>query len=268
MLCRVLRVNRSTYYKHFNHPVAPRTLENQTIRCAILEIHSVFKKRFGAAKIKVVLSRDYGIHISIGRVYRLMKEMQLPKISTAKPKALFKSTSSDESFPNRLNKNFNVPAPNLVWCSDITYIRTSNGFAYLCVIIDLFSRMVIAYSLSHSMSSSLVIDALRIALHKRHPNSPPLFHSDRGSQYTSVSVRRFCDDNNISQSFSAKGHPYDNAVVESFFKFLKLEETNRKSFANISDLRLALFRYIDRFYNLSRPHSAINMLSPAIKDSL
>ena len=255
-MCRVLKVNRSGYYKHFSSETAARTVENQKIRTAILEIHNKFNKRFGAAKIKVVLFRDYGINSSVGRVYRLLKGMNLPKMSTVKPVRI-KSNTPDINFENKLKQQFNVPAPNLVWCSDITYIKTGSSFSYLCVIIDLFSRKVISYNVSNSMTSKPVIDTLHSAVKTRTPQNPVLFHSDQGVQYTSELTRKFCDEHDLVQSFSAKAHPYDNAVAESFFKHLKHEDLNRKSFNTIRDVKLAVFRYIDCFYNTLRPHSAI-----------
>lgn len=260
-----MNVNRSSYYKHHTSEPAPRTLENQRIRSAILEIHTKYNKRLGAAKINVVLSRDYGINISLGRVYRLMKNMNLPKMSTAKP-AFNKTKAPELILDNKLNKKFDVPSKNLVWCSDITYIKTGNSFSYLCVIMDLFSRKIIAYNVSSSMTSKLVIDTLDAAIRKRKPQNV-ILHSDRGVQYTSEAFRSFCDLYNVSQSFSAKGHPYDNAVVESFFKYLKKEELHRRHFRMLGEVKLAVFKYIDCFYNSIRPHSAIDMLTPLLKDS-
>lgn len=144
MLCRVLNVNRSTYYKHFSSKPVPRTIENQEIRSAILAIYSNSKKRLGAAKMKVVLFHDYGINISVGRVYRLMKGMQLPKMSTRKPR-VYTIQEAQVHCVNHLEQKFNPPEPNQVWVSDITYVRVSSGFAYLCAIMDLFSRKTIAF---------------------------------------------------------------------------------------------------------------------------
>lgn len=266
-MCRVLRVNRSTYYKHFSAKPAPRTLENQEIRSKILQIYSSSKKRLGATKIQVVLLRDYGINISVGRVYRLMKGMQLPKMSTIKPKVL-QTQESPSQCTNYLEQKFNPPEPNQVWVSDITYIKISSGFAYLCVIMDLFSRKIIAFRVHHRMDSSFVIQTLNNALETRKPQDSLLFHSDRGSQYTSHSFRRFCDENNIVQSFSKKGYPWDNSVVESFFKYAKQEEFSRRSFTSVSEVKLAAFEYIEGFYNSKRPHSANKMLTPNEKEIL
>ncbi len=243
-------MNRSTYYKHFSSKPAPRTIENQEIRSRILEIYSHSKKRLGAAKIQVVLLRDYGINISVGRVYRLMKDMQLPKMSTIKPQRSKATEEHEATYHNRLEQRFNPPGPNQVWVSDITYIRTGSGFVYLCVVMDLFSRKVIAYRVHSRMDSHFVIQTLQNALDARRPKDHVLFHSDRGSQYTGKDFRRFCDENNIIQSFSKKGYPWDNSVVESFFKYLKKEELNRKHFQKLEDVKLVVFQYIEGFLTL------------------
>lgn len=194
-----------------------------------------------------------------------MKQMQLPKMSTIKPKIHIVKEAQGHCI-NHLQQQFNPPQPNQVWVSDITYINISGGFAYLCAIMDLFSRKIIAFRVHHNMSASFVMQTLRLALSRRQPPSTLLFHSDRGSQYTSSIFRKFCDDNNIVQSFSKKGYPWDNSVMESFFKFAKLEEFSRRSFANISEVKTAAFQYIEGFYNSKRPHSANQMLSPNEKE--
>lgn len=261
-LCRVLRVNRSTYYKHYSSTPASRTLENQKLRSLILEIYSKYKKRFGAGKIQIILERDYGIHISTGRVYRLMNGMQLPKMSTIKPSYQKGATQTHVEYSNYLKQNFNPPSPNQVWASDITYIKTTNRFVYLCVIMDLFSRKIIAYRVHHRMDSSFVLQTVQDALEIRKPENPLLFHTDRGSQYTCSQMRQFCDSNNVVQSFSKKGHPWDNAVLESFFKYAKREELGRHSYQNITEVKIAVFKYIEAFYNNQRPHSANQMVTP------
>lgn len=265
ILCRVLRVNRSTYYKHFHHAPAPRTLENQKIRSAILELYAKSGKRFGAYKIRQRLSVEYGISISTGRVYRLMKSMQLPKMSSVKPKAVFSTNTADSDCPNHLKQNFNPSAPNQVWVSDITYIRVGGRFYYLCIVIDLFARKVIAYRVSPKMNVQLTIDTFLSAWNNRGQPTGLLFHSDRGCQYTAKEFRKLLDAHDVVQSFSAKAHPYDNAVAESFFKFLKLEETNRKTYCSLHELQLSLFTYI-HFYNSQRPHGSNAYLTPNEKE--
>ncbi len=265
-LCHTLKVNRSTYYKHFTLPPAPRTVKNQQIKKHILSIYMESKKRLGAAKVKVVLERDYGISISVGRVYRLMKSMNLPKMSTTKPKFSYTKPKVSLACPNHLNQQFNPTEPNRVWTSDISYIPVKNRFVYLCVILDLYSRKVIAWKVRTRMTTSLVLDTLQTALDKRQPAQPLLFHTDRGTQYTSSEMRQFLDYHSLTYSYSKKGYPWDNAVTESFFKHMKKEELDRRVFKTIQEVTLSSFEYIEGFYNPKRPHSANNMLTPNQKE--
>ena len=257
----MLQVNRSSYYKHFSTGVSARELENQALRSDILVIYSKSNKRLGAYKIRQRLLVEYNKKVSVGRVYRLMKSMTLPKMSTVKPKHRSQSPDSDIR-QNHLNGEFNPKAINQVWASDITYVRVSARFCYICVVMDLFSRKILAYKVSTRIDTKLVLDTFRDAYSKRGCPTGVMFHSDQGSQYTSLDFRKELDRVNFVQSFSAKGHPYDNAVLESFFKYLKHEELNRKSFSSLRALSLALFEYIEGFYNIRRPHSANNWLAP------
>ena len=266
-LCRVLKVNRSTYYKFLNHRPSAREIENTEIRSRILEIYAASDKRLGAHKIQICLQRDYCIHIIVGRVYRLMKTMNLPKMSTIKPPRP-RHFSQNIACENILAQNFDQPEPNLVWVSDFTYLRVAGRFYYLCVILDLFSRKVIAYRVSPKMDRFLAIDTLRDAVAARNPSPGLIFHSDRGSQFTSDDFRRVLDEFHFVQSFSAKGHPYDNAVVECFFKYLKKEETDRRSYQSLDQLKRSLFSYINGFYNSLRPHSHNRDLSPIQRENL
>ncbi|MBE5041047.1 DDE-type integrase/transposase/recombinase [Ructibacterium gallinarum] len=155
-LCRVLQVNRSTYYKHFSTAPAPRVKENQHIASLILHIYADYHKRLGAYKTAVVLQRDYGIRISVGRVYRLMKSLQLPKMSTDKP-TVHRVASHDPSCLNLLQQQFQQKALSLVWASDITYIKADRKWYYLCIVMDQFSRKVIAWHISAKPDVALVI---------------------------------------------------------------------------------------------------------------
>jgi len=259
-LCRVLQVNRSTYYKHFFSSPAPRNKENQVIKSYILHIYADYNKRLGAYKIAYVLQRDYGIHISVGRVYRLMKNMQLPAMSTSKPKYIYATDTGD--FHNRLKQLFTQKAPNLVWVSDFTYLKAANRWYYLCVIIDLFSRKVVAWHITPNPTVDLVLKTFKKAYSARKEPFGLMFHSDRGSLYTAFAFRQLLDSLNVVQSFSKKGYPFDNAVCEAFFKYLKKEETNRKTFHNYEELRQSVFEYIKGYYNSRRPHSSLGYLTP------
>ena len=256
-----MRVNRSTYYKHFNSKPSAREMENQALRSDILVLYSKSKKRMGAYKIRHRLMVEYNKKISVGRVYRLMKSMDLPKMSTVKPKSSYKK-DGDNNLKNLLKKEFNPKNPNQVWVSDITYVRVSGRFCYVCAIMDLYSRKILAYKVSSKIDTKLAIDTFNLAYTRRGCPKGVLFHTDQGTQYTAKDFCKLLDKANFVQSFSAKGHPYDNAVMESFFKYLKHEELNRRVFISIHELNLALFEYIEGFYNSRRPHSANNWLSP------
>ena len=207
-LCRVLGVNRSTYYKYINHHESNREKENRHIRKCILVLYAKSKKRFGAEKMKICLQRDYRINISAGRVYRLMKSMNLPKMSAVKPFKHKSKSDSDGECKNILSQKFNQSAPNKAWVCDFTYIRTAGRFYYLCVILDLFSRKVIAYKLSNKIDSKLAIDTVNAAVAARGKSKGIIFHTDRGSQFTSAEFRRHLDNLNMIQSFSAEGHKH------------------------------------------------------------
>lgn len=265
-MCKVLNVNRSTYYKHFKEQESPRALENQELRSNILAIYSKSKKRLGAYKIRQRLMIEYGENVSVGRVYRLMKSMTLPKMSTIKPISIHKKPEDGE-YKNHLNQEFNPKEPNVSWVSDITYVKVNNRFCYICTIIDLFSRKVIGYKVSNKIDTKLALDTFNSACTKRGFPKGVIFHSDRGSQYTSKDFRNALDEACFIQSFSAKGYPYDNAVMESFFKYLKKEELNRRTFNSIKELEISLFEYIESFYNKIRPHSHNEYLSPDEKEN-
>ena len=194
-----------------------------------------------------------------------MKSMTLPQMSTAKPYQHHKSENSE--CINHLEQKFDQKAPNLVWVSDITYIKAGGKWYYLCVIIDLFSRKVIAWDLSAHPNANLVISTFQKAYQSRNAPYGLMFHSDRGSQYTALAFKKLLDSLNIVQSFSKKGYPFDNAVAESFFKYLKKEETDRRIYSSLADLRIALFEYIDGYYNSRRPHGSLGYLTPNEKDS-
>ena len=195
-----------------------------------------------------------------------MKTMNLPPMSTRKPKYIH--AISDIECKNHLEQQFYPQEPNQVWASDITYIRAGGKWYYLCVIIDLFSRKVIAWKISGRADVDLTISTFKLAYESRNYPEYLMFHSDRGCQYTAQSFRNLMDSCDVLQSFSKKGYPFDNAVLESFFKYLKLEETNRKTYATLQELQLSVFEYIEGFYNSKRPHGTLNYLTPNEKENL
>ena len=225
-------------------------------------------KRLGINKIKICLQNEYCLFVSTGRVYHLMKGINLPKMSTVKPPKFKHNNTENLTLENKLAKNFNVTDPNQVWVCNFTYVKVGQRFSYICAIIDLYARKVIAYNVSNRINTDLAIKTLQSAVKARKASNGILFHTDRGSQFTSHNFRKLLDSLNIIQSFSAKAHPYDNAVMECFFKYLKKEELNRRSFSSFDQLKLSLVKYIDGFYNPIRPHSHNNGLSPNKMESL
>lgn len=266
-LCRVLNVNRSTYYKHFHSQPSPREKENQLIVSLILRIYADYDKHLVAYKITYVLMRDYGIKISVGRVYRLMKTLQLPKMSTDRPPCHRKPADNGQ-YPNCLRQQFSPHAPNLTWASDFTYIKVNSKWYYLCIIMDLFSRKIIAWHISGRADVDFVITTFKKVYAKRNAPYGLMFHSDRGAQYTAFSFRRLLDSLDIVQSFSKKGYPFDNACCEAFFKYLKKEETNRRTYHTLQEFHNSVFEYIEGFYNSRRPHTSLGLLTPDEKERL
>ncbi|HIV61535.1 MAG TPA: IS3 family transposase [Candidatus Butyricicoccus avistercoris] len=238
------------------------------IRQKILELYAKTDKRLGVNKIKICLENEYCLFVSTGQMYRLMKEMNIPKMSTIKPPTFKLKTPENQTFENKLAQNFNVPAPNQVWVCDFTYVKVGQRFGYICVIMDLYARKVISYKISNHINTDSAIKTLQSAVKSRKISKGILFHTDRGSQFTAYDFRKLIDSLHIVQSFSAKVHPYDSAVIECFFKYLKKEELNRRSFSSIQQLNLSLVKYIDGFYNPIRPHSHNNGLSPNQMESL
>ena len=266
MLCRVLHVNRSTYYNFINKRPSKREVENQRLRKLLLEIYMKAKKRIGTRAFKIILLRDYGVNISEGRILRLLKSMTLPKMSTIKPR--FKSKKAPVfSSDNLLKQEFNPNSPNQVWTTDFTYISIGpKRHVYLCAILDLYSRKCIAWKVSDRIDAKLACDTLEIAINKRKPKEPIIFHSDQGSQFKSASFRKLLDEHQLLASYSKPGYPYDNAVTEVFFKYLKQREINRRTYHSIQEVQLSCFEYIEQFYNNYNPHSANNGLTPNRKE--
>jgi len=213
----------------------------------------------GAYKLTYVLGRDYGIHISVGRVYRLMSSMNLPKLPSVKPRYSYHLDSG--ICTNHLQQKFNQKAPNLAWASDFTYIKVCGRWVYLCIVMDLFSRKIIGWHIAGKHNVELTMLAFKKAYKSRDIKYGLIFHSDQGSEYTAFSFRELLDSLNIVQSFSKKGYPFDNACCESFFKFLKRNLTNRKTYYSLEELQLDIFQYMN-MYNSRLPHGSIGYKTP------
>lgn len=260
-MCRILGVTRSGYYHYKKHRYSQRKTENKVILELIRQIWKKSYHTYGYRRIHAEL-RSQGLRINRKRVLRLMKEKSI----SAKTKKKFKRTTDSNHnnyvSPNLLNQNFNVELPNTVWVADITYISTHEGWLYLSVILDLYSRKVVGWSMSNRMTSQLVIDSLEHAIEVRKPEAGLIFHSDRGSQYSSFDFRRSLKKHKIIQSMSGKGNCYDNAVAESFFHTLKTEWIYWEKFKTRNEAKSSIFSFIEVFYNRKRRHSYLEYLSP------
>lgn len=239
---------------------------DQDDRVLLREIRKIFLesgKRYGRPKLLEGL-RNQGYRVGGNRVGKLMQRAGIRSICTKKWKVA--TTDSKHNMPvsaNLIGRNFSAPGPNRVWVSDITYIRTKTGWLYLCVILDLYSRRIVGWSLQPHMKATLVCEALRRALAKRTVEPWKLiFHSDRGSQYASNLVRNLLRENKIISSMSRKGDCYDNAVAESVFGIIKRELVHITELENLVDTRREMFQYIEGFYNRRRIHSYLDYMSP------
>ncbi len=259
-MAEVLKVSRSRYYTWLKDPYIKQHKDAQ-LGERIEQIFLDSGKRYGSPKIHNHL-KDEQISCGKKRVARIMRQKGLK----ARQKKKFKQTTdSNHSHPvaeNILNRNFIVDEPNRVWVSDITYLWTQEGWLYLSVIIDLFSRLIVGYSMSEHIDTVIVMDAFTMAVNNRNPPKGLIFHSDRGVQYASKEFRELLKKYEAIQSMSRKGNCWDNACAESFFSTLKIEEVYRCSYRTRQEARLSVFEYLEVFYNRFRKHSFLDYLSP------
>lgn len=262
MMCRLLQVSHSGFYAWRVRPESQRAKTDRELTERIRKIHADSDGVYGAAKVCAELN-ERGYPCGRHKVARLMRQAGLR--GCPKPKFTV-TTQRDPSHPvadNLLEQDFTAAGPNERWASDITYISTRQGWLYLAVVMDLFSRRIVGWSMSRWISRHLVIDALNMAIGQRCPDGALLHHSDRGSQYTSDDFRDELERHDIECSMSGRGNCYDNAVVESFFGLLKRERVNRKYYVTRDDAKQDIFEYIECFYNRKRRHGYLGNISPA-----
>jgi transposase InsO family protein len=260
-MCRVFRVSRSGYYASSSRPESARAQEDRVIADEVQSIFEEHKGRHGAPRIHQEL-RNRGRRVSRKRVRKTMCMRQLRASAPRKRVRTTDSRHNEAIAPNLLSQRFVAYAPNHTWAGDITYIPTDEGWLYLAVFIDLFSRKVIGWSMSAHLDGELALAALKMALRTRRPGSALIVHSDRGVQYAAKDFRRLLRDWFSIPSMSAKGNCYDNAVSESFFATLKKELVHRVRYRTRDAARAAIFEYIESYYNRRRLHSSLAYLSP------
>lgn len=262
-LCRVLQVSRSGYYDWQGRPPSRRAQEDERLLVKIRGIHRGSRATYGSPRIHDAL-RDEGERCGEHRVARLMRVNAIRAKTVRKFKA---TTNSNHDYPvaeNLLAQDFTATGPNQRWVSDITYVWTREGWLYLAVVLDLYSRAIVGWAMERRMTSQLVRDALVMALWRRGTIQGLLLHSDRGSQYAADDYQQLLRVNGITCSMSRKGNCYDNAAMESFFGTLKQELVYHEDYSTRAEAKASIFEYIETFYNHQRKHSAINYQAPMV----
>ena len=263
MMCRVLGVSKSGYYSWLKREPSLRETENQNLMTQIRSIHLKSKRTYGSPRITNEL-KGRSVHVSRPRVARLMRKAGIRAVTKRRFVATTDSKHNYQVAANLLNRNFNTSRPGEVWVSDITYIRTREGWLYLTIILDLFDRKVIGWSTSKTLKArDTVIPAWRMAAMSRPIHEKLIFHSDRGVQYACNEFKNHLSAKSmVLQSMSRKGDCWDNAVAESFFKTIKTEWIYRHKYTTRKQAELSVFEYIETWYNTQRRHSSLNYLSP------
>lgn len=259
-MCDTLGVSRSGFHAWLNRPPSQRSRADDVLGRHVHESFLASDRTYGSRRVWRDVLAD-GFDCGLHRIERLMREQGL----RARPRRRKKPTDSDERFiiaANVLDRRFSADAPNRKWLADFTYVWTADGWLYVAVVLDLFARRIVGWSMQASMTSQLVTDALMMALWRRGKPERVMHHSDRGSQYTSETFQKLLADNGIQCSMSRSGNVWDNAAMESFFSSLKTERTAGKTYRTRDAARADVFDYIERFYNPSRRHSANGYMSP------
>lgn len=258
--CRVLGVSRAGYYEARRRPAKPAVCKLSVhLKAAFL----ASQQSYGSRRLVTAMASS-GLHIGRYKVRRLMRQSGLKPLWRRKFVHTTDSKHDLPVAPNVLNRQFNPPAPNLAYVTDITYIRTGAGWLYLAIVLDLYARKVVGWAMAPAMPAQLVCDALNMAIRQRRPRPGLIVHSDRGSQYASAAYQQLLAKQGFVCSMSRKGNCWDNAVAERFFLNLKMERVWQRQYANHAEARADITDYIVGFYNCRRINSALGNLSPAV----
>jgi putative transposase len=260
-MCRVLNVSRSGYYYWRSHQSSSYHHRNASLVQEIRHVYHENHQVYGSPRITRAL-RARGIVCNVKRVASLMQKHDIWAKTKKRFKVTTNSSKTKNASPNLVKQQFNAEGPNRLWTSDFTSIWTWEGWLYLAVVLEVFSRRIIGYAMSHSSSAQLIENALHHALTDRTVAPGLVFHSDRGSQYSSDTVRAIINKQKMEQSMSGTGNCYDNAITETFFHTLKTEMVSWERFETRDEARRKIFEYIELFYNRKRLHSSIGYMAP------
>jgi len=263
LLCSVLAVSRQAYYAWRSRPPSVRELRDRELKALIVEVFAQSRRTYGAPRVAKTLRRKRGQPVATKRVARLMVELGLKGLSRGrKGRATTVQDPAALAAPDLVKRDFTAAAPDLVWVADITYVRCYDGWLYLAIVMDLFSRKIVGWSMRASLEAEIVSDALAMAVARRRPAAAVVHHSDRGSQYTSLLMGKTLRELGVVPSMGSRGCAYDNAACESAIGTIKLELVEQHVFATRDVARLRVFDYIEAFYNPLRMHSTLGDLSP------
>jgi putative transposase len=262
LLCRVLGVSRAGYYAWTKRPACQRAVQDAELTEQIRTIHERSRGTYGAPRVHAELRLDHGVQVGRKRVARLMRTAGLVGCHRRRRQGLTRRDSQAAPAPDLVERAFTAEQPDRLWTADITYVPTWSGWLYLAVVLDVFSRRVVGWAMADHLRSELVLDALDMAIWNRRPAAGLIHHSDQGCQYTSLAFGRRCQQAGITPSMGSVGDAYDNAVTESFFATLECELLDRHRFRTHTEARMAVFDYLEGFYNPRRRHSALGYLSP------
>jgi putative transposase len=260
-MCRMLKVSTPGFYAWRARPPSQRVIDDAGLTERIKKIHTAHGGRVGVRRVHDELRRA-GVACAHKRVHRLMRTAGLRGVHPRPYKRTTLPDRFDPALPDLLHRGWSPAAPDTAWVGDVTYLKTWQGWAYLATVIDCFSRRVVGFAVADHMRTDLITDALRMAIIHRNPPSGVIFHSDRGAQYTSAEFRDFCRNNGVRPSVGRTGICYDNAVAESFFATLKKELIHLHPWPTLAHLRVAVFEYIESYYNRRRRHSTIGYDTP------
>ena len=266
MMSRVLGVSKSGFYAWANRKPSARVQRDGVLAAKIRNAYQASKGIYGAPRLQADL-RAEGVHVGKKRVARLMREEGLVGVSRRKGVITTTPAKKAPRAPDLVDRNFVSKNINELWVADITYIPTWAGFLYLAVVLDAFSRKIVGWSMALSLHTQIVLDALEMALWQRRPKDV-IHHSDQGSQYTSLAFGKRCKEAGVRPSMGSVGDAYDNAMCESFFATLECELLNRRRFKTQAEAKMAIFEFIEAFYNPRRRHSALGYMAPNAYEAL
>jgi transposase InsO family protein len=261
-MCRLLKVSKSGFYAWMRRPMSAHARMDVRLTAVIRAIHGYSKGTYGAPRVHAELVLGQGMHVARKRVARLMRAAGL---RGAQKRRFVRTTVSDSSerwAPDLVDREFTVTRPNKLWVADLTYVATWAGFLYVAVVIDVFSRRVIGWAMAPHLRTELVLATLEMAYTQRAPCPKVIFHSDHGTQFTSIAFGQRCEELGVRPSMGSVGDAYDNALAESFFASLECEVLDRNHFKTREAARTAVFSWIEGWYNRHRRHSSLGYLSP------